>query len=92
MVDCSCYQDKKNFLGKRGVCWGTKEREACSCGGDASKCDFYPEKRKLKKKTNYAKLHALDEEGLAAFLAIITTGERSDRARWLDWLKQEATE
>ena len=53
MVDCSCYHDEKNFLGKRGVCWGTKEREACSCGGDASKCDFYPEKRKLKKKTHF---------------------------------------
>lgn len=24
-----------------GVCWGTKEREECNCGGDKSKCDFY---------------------------------------------------
>lgn len=24
-----------------GSCWGTKEREPCSCGGDKSKCDFY---------------------------------------------------
>lgn len=23
------------------VCWGTKEREACECDGDRSKCDFY---------------------------------------------------
>jgi hypothetical protein len=45
---------------------------------------------RMKPNTNYAKLHALDEEGLAAFLAIITTGDRSDRARWLNWLKQEA--
>lgn len=28
----------------RDECWGTKEREACSCGGDESKCDFYPYK------------------------------------------------
>ena len=27
-------------------CLGTKEVETCSCGGDESKCDFYPEKRK----------------------------------------------
>ena len=28
-----------------GVCWGTKECEECHCGGDKSKCDFYPEVR-----------------------------------------------
>lgn len=26
-------------------CYGTKEREICICGGNKSKCDFYPEKR-----------------------------------------------
>ena len=26
-------------------CWGTKEREVCKCGGDPTKCDFYPEVR-----------------------------------------------
>lgn len=26
-------------------CWGTKECEECKCGGDRSKCDFYPEVR-----------------------------------------------
>lgn len=28
-----------------GVCWGTKERDRCGCGGDVTMCDFYPEKR-----------------------------------------------
>ena len=28
-----------------GVCWGTKEMDECSCGGDEMKCDFYPEVR-----------------------------------------------
>ena len=28
------------------LCFGTKEREQCSCGGDRTKCDFYPEVRK----------------------------------------------
>ena len=32
-------------------CLGTKEVEPCSCGGDESKCDFYPEKRKVAQKT-----------------------------------------
>lgn len=27
------------------VCYGTKERDRCSCGGDRTKCDFYPEVR-----------------------------------------------
>ena len=24
-----------------GVCYGTKEKDVCSCGGDKSKCNFY---------------------------------------------------
>lgn len=38
MKKCSCWHC--------GTCWGTKEREECSCNGDEYKCDFYPEKRK----------------------------------------------
>ena len=30
-------------------CWGTKEREHCTCGGDPTKCNFYPEKKKERK-------------------------------------------
>ena len=41
MNKCSCYHEDYN----RPECWGTKEREICSCGGDESKCDFYPRKR-----------------------------------------------
>lgn len=48
MEICTCYHAERNFIGKIGVCWGTKECEACSCGGDESKCDFYPDKRKRK--------------------------------------------
>lgn len=29
----------------RPECWGTFEKEWCNCGGDKSKCDFYPEER-----------------------------------------------
>jgi hypothetical protein len=28
-----------------GVCWGTRERDRCSCCGDEAKCDFYPDVR-----------------------------------------------
>ena len=38
-------------------CLGTKEVETCSCGGDESECDFYPEKRKAaEKKMNTAEM------------------------------------
>ena len=38
-------------------CLGTKEVETCSCEGDESKCDFYPEKRKAaEKKMNTAEM------------------------------------
>ena len=38
-------------------CLGTKEVETCSCDGDESKCDFYPEKRKAaEKKMNTAEM------------------------------------
>lgn len=44
MADCSCYHNDINFIGERGVCWGTKEKEPCRCGGDETKCDFYPKR------------------------------------------------
>jgi hypothetical protein len=31
-------------------CFGTKERDICYCGGDRSKCDFYPEVREKAQK------------------------------------------
>ena len=38
-------------------CLGTKEIDRCGCGGDESKCDFYPEKRKAaEKKMNTAEM------------------------------------
>ena len=36
VVPCDCYED--------GHCNGTKERDACQCGGQIAVCDFYPEK------------------------------------------------
>ena len=38
---CESYHDENG----PAVCWGTKEQDRCSCGGDKSKCDFYPLKR-----------------------------------------------
>lgn len=40
-VKCDCYHIENGIP----VCWGTKETEHCSCGGNSSKCDFYEYKR-----------------------------------------------
>lgn len=37
-----------------GECWGTRERDECRCGGDTTKCDFYPEKRKKHNHNSYS--------------------------------------
>lgn len=42
LFGCSCYD------GEYERCNGTKERDYCKCGGDPSKCDFYPEKKNAK--------------------------------------------
>lgn len=46
MDKCSCWhKGHPVFRYASGQCYGTKECDPCDCGGDVSKCDFYPEKR-----------------------------------------------
>ena len=64
MGQCNCYEIRLEpietnsiFQHTYGVCLGTKEIDRCSCDGDESKCDFYPEKRKAaEKKMNTAEM------------------------------------
>lgn len=57
-----------------GVCWGTKEIDECNCGGDETKCDFYPHVREKAKKeskkviTNGGYIRSTDNKELAEFL------------------------
>lgn len=52
MEKCKCYHTQlrhKFSTGEEeqvGYCYGTKECEECSCGGDMLKCNFYDYKRK----------------------------------------------
>lgn len=42
IAPCDCWHQRKTIWGDIiDECWGTKECDACSCGGDRSKCDFY---------------------------------------------------
>lgn len=46
---CDCYHVIEEKPGKfRGECWGTKEREFCTCEGMTESCNFYPERRVMK--------------------------------------------
>ena len=54
MEKCECWHC--------GTCWGTRECEECSCNGDESKCNFYPEKRKEKKTMNTAEMWTKAQE------------------------------
>ena len=61
MGQCNCYNVRIDRIYgnevKYGVCLGTREIDRCNCGGDKSKCDFYPEKRKAaEKKMNTAEM------------------------------------
>lgn len=63
MAKCDCYYQH----GMKFLCYGTKEMEECSCGGDTSKCDFYPEKRskKTQKMANEKQISLTDKQILA---------------------------
>ena len=102
VVDCSCYHDDINFIGKRGVCWGTKEMEPCSCGGDAAKCDFYDYVRARARKTKFDYIVSMSLEDLAKYLVdqyeagvFNASGTLFDRKvkeyyinRKIEWLKE----
>ena len=77
MERCDCYETrtetagpwKNNYL--YGVCLGTREVEMCNCGGDESKCTFYPEKRKkAEKKMNTAEMWLKAQEDGEAYITI----------------------
>ena len=59
------------------ICNGTKEREECSCNGDITKCNFYPEKRKEKKIMNTAEMWLQAQKDGLCYKMIIpeTNGE-----------------
>ena len=57
-MSCKCYHADRNFIGKIGVCWGTKECEPCSCNGDEAKCDFYDYVRNRARKDKYMGVYA----------------------------------
>lgn len=52
MNKCDCYCTEEKIIGWHTPvdpkitivhkCNGTRERDECSCGGDRTKCDFYP--------------------------------------------------
>ena len=64
MEKCECWHC--------GTCWGTKECEECTCDGDTTKCNFYPEKRKEKKVMNTAEMWIKAQEDGMCYEAIMS--------------------
>lgn len=82
---CDCYETVERlrytpfytfaYYETVGICNGTKEREECSCGGDRTKCNFYPEVRDKAKfeleyektATNADKIRSMTNDELADF-------------------------
>lgn len=79
MSKCDCYHTRKKLISGHtgfgpysrwitvGECWGTKERDECTCGGYTNKCNFYPEKRDNNVETSAIEL-AFTTEGAIAVL------------------------
>lgn len=59
MEKCSYYINHP-WSDEYGYCMGTKERDLCSCQGNESKCNYYPEKRNKKMTTFEMMIEAKD--------------------------------
>lgn len=45
-MTCKCYHLRTRYDGTLvSECWGTREKDQCSCGGYEERCTFYPEKK-----------------------------------------------
>lgn len=71
MERCNCWEEKEVIIGYyhdypmkkvKQICNGTREREECSCDGDESKCNFYPEKRKENRGMNTVEMWTKAQE------------------------------
>ena len=81
MDKCKCYHQQEAFRNiynpltggtmrqktSVGVCWGTREKDECTCGGDKSKCNFYP-------KEEEPRAFPRDNSGLKEALNVIEDG------------------
>ena len=92
MSICNAYHTRRG----KGICWGTKDCDPCSCGGDESRCDFYPEVREQTKpvNTNADRIRAMSDFELAEMLDLISCGMGPEEVKtaedWLEWVKKEA--
>lgn len=56
---CLCYKPEGHGPGDTARCSGTKDQDPCGCGGDRTKCDFYPDIREeATKKSSHKTVYA----------------------------------
>lgn len=78
---CDCYHESKKIIFwppdeapmtiNIGSCWGTRERDECSCGGNRRKCDFYPEVRKKAEERLFSAINVISKETWEEFEEIL---------------------
>lgn len=95
MKKCDYYHEEYEIIGWLGPyeqirklrkrCNGTRERDECSCGGDRTKCDFYPDVRAKEKNesgkivTNADRIRAMTDDELADFFyELVDSGACND--------------
>lgn len=65
MDTCPCYKRNNDVY---GYCLGTKWKQLCSCQGDQSKCNYYPEKRERAKKMTTLEMMNLAKDNGKTYL------------------------
>lgn len=91
---CGCWDEvHPGWAYSSGVCNGTKERDACDCGGDERKCDFYPERRE-KAGVKMAKFPTYEELGRQAAEYALDSVEFAHKTirEWVSLIIQTADE
>lgn len=90
MKKCDCYVEDRQLVDYTplmkpiyktvSLCFGTKERDNCSCGGDRTKCDFYPEVREEAKKALMYYGTFVDSDGVEDSLILGIDISKKDRS------------
>ena len=86
MILCNCWEqrakyvigDNYSYAQAVGICNGTKERKECTCDGDTTKCNFYPEKRKEKKTINTSEMWLKAQEDGYCYEMIISQSSNDE--------------
>lgn len=59
---CYFFEDEYDAFGNMGVCYGTREKEHCKCGGDFTKCDMPSDNERVRNAYKFEKKNRYKKE------------------------------